>query len=133
MAGLEKKSFNTPDERRTPPNTTMDTVGFGDRRVTRITYQPGWRWTTDIKPVAGSDPAKSTTLCMCSPDGRTWSWPTGPRWTSSLAMSRRSLVGTTPGSLATNRVFSSTSGGRCGHSRNRFEWGGFLEVVAAAS
>jgi hypothetical protein len=23
--------------------------------VTRITYQPGWRWTTDIKPVAGSD------------------------------------------------------------------------------
>ena len=55
MANLEKKSFNTPDERRTPPNTTMDTVGFGDRRVTRITYQPGWRWTTDIKPVAGSD------------------------------------------------------------------------------
>ena len=55
MASLEKKSFNAPDERRTPPNTTMDTVGFGDRMVTRITYQPGWRWTTDIKPTAGTD------------------------------------------------------------------------------
>jgi mannose-6-phosphate isomerase-like protein (cupin superfamily) len=55
MAGLEKKSFNAPDERRTPPNTTMDTIRFGDRIVTRLTYQPGWRWITDIKPVAGSE------------------------------------------------------------------------------
>ncbi len=55
MASLEKKSFSRPDERRTPPNTTMETVRFGDRAVARITYQPGWRWTTDIKPTAGSD------------------------------------------------------------------------------
>jgi mannose-6-phosphate isomerase-like protein (cupin superfamily) len=55
MASLEKKSFHAPDERRTPPNTTMDTVRFGDRTVARITYQPGWRWTKDIKPAAGSD------------------------------------------------------------------------------
>jgi mannose-6-phosphate isomerase-like protein (cupin superfamily) len=55
MARLEKKSFNAPDERRTPANTTMDTVRFGDRLVTRITYQPGWRWTTDIKPAAGTE------------------------------------------------------------------------------
>jgi uncharacterized protein YjlB len=55
MASLEKKSFNTPDERRAPPNTTMESVRFGDRVVSRITYQPGWRWTTDIKPTAGTD------------------------------------------------------------------------------
>jgi mannose-6-phosphate isomerase-like protein (cupin superfamily) len=55
MASLEKKSFTAPDERRTPPNTTMETVRFGDRMVTRISYQPGWRWTNDIKPVAGTD------------------------------------------------------------------------------
>jgi len=55
MASLAKKSFNAPDERRTPPNTTMDTVRFGDRAVARITYQPGWRWTKDIRPTAGAD------------------------------------------------------------------------------
>jgi mannose-6-phosphate isomerase-like protein (cupin superfamily) len=55
MAGLEKKSFNAPDERRTPPNTTIETVRFGDRAVARITYQPGWRWSNDIRPTAGGD------------------------------------------------------------------------------
>jgi mannose-6-phosphate isomerase-like protein (cupin superfamily) len=55
MVNLEKKSFNAPDERRAPPNTTMETVRFGDRAVARITYQPGWRWSNDIKPSAGSD------------------------------------------------------------------------------
>jgi mannose-6-phosphate isomerase-like protein (cupin superfamily) len=55
MARLEKKNFNAPDEQRTPPNTTMDMVRFGDRTVTRITYRPGWRWTNDIKPTAGAD------------------------------------------------------------------------------
>jgi hypothetical protein len=55
MAHPEKKSFNAPDERRTPPNTTMEAVRFGDRTVSRITYHPGWRWTTDIKPGAGTD------------------------------------------------------------------------------
>lgn len=55
MARLEKKSFDRPDERRTPPNTTMETVRFGDRVVARITYQPGWQWSKDIKPTAGAD------------------------------------------------------------------------------
>ena len=55
MASLQKKSFDTPDERRTPPHTTMEVVQFGDRMVARVTYQPGWRWSNDIKPVAGTD------------------------------------------------------------------------------
>src|SRR6185312_10769247 len=55
MARLEKRSFNAPDERRTPPNTTMEMVRFGDRIVAQITYHPGRRWTNDIKPTAGTD------------------------------------------------------------------------------
>jgi mannose-6-phosphate isomerase-like protein (cupin superfamily) len=55
MASLEKRTFNAPDERRALPNTTMETVRFGDRMVARITYQPGWRWTNDIKPTAGTE------------------------------------------------------------------------------
>jgi mannose-6-phosphate isomerase-like protein (cupin superfamily) len=55
MASLEKKRFDAPDERRMPPNTTMETVQFGDRTVARLTYQPGWRWSNDTKPVVGTD------------------------------------------------------------------------------
>ncbi len=55
MAKLEKRTFDTPDERRTPSRTVMDIVKFGDQVFARITYAPGWRWTTDIKPVAGTD------------------------------------------------------------------------------
>jgi len=55
VASFAKKSFDTPDERRTPPNTTMELVHFGDRMVARVTYHPGWRWTKDIKPVAGTE------------------------------------------------------------------------------
>jgi hypothetical protein len=55
MTSLKKKNFDAPDERRTPPNTTMETVVLGDRKVTRITYSPGWRWTKDIKSGAGTD------------------------------------------------------------------------------
>jgi hypothetical protein len=55
VASLEKKSFTVSDERRTLSNTTMETLHFGGRTVTRITYQPGWRWTNDIKPTSGTD------------------------------------------------------------------------------
>jgi hypothetical protein len=58
MATLEKRSFDAPDERRTPPHAEVAFVKFGDRTFSRITYFPGFRWTTDMKPIAGTD------LCM---------------------------------------------------------------------
>jgi mannose-6-phosphate isomerase-like protein (cupin superfamily) len=55
MATAEKKNFATPEELRTPPKTEVAIVKFGDRMVQRITYHPGWRWSVDIKPGAGTD------------------------------------------------------------------------------
>jgi quercetin dioxygenase-like cupin family protein len=55
MASLTKRSFSAPDERRTPPNATMEIVRIGDRTVTRVTYQPGWRWSVHAKPVVGGE------------------------------------------------------------------------------
>jgi mannose-6-phosphate isomerase-like protein (cupin superfamily) len=55
MAHAEKKSFAMPDERRTPPNTTIESLRLGDRTVSRVTYHPGWRWSKDIKPAVGTD------------------------------------------------------------------------------
>ena len=31
-----------------------DIVPAGDARIKRITYPPGWRWSTDMRPVVGS-------------------------------------------------------------------------------
>jgi mannose-6-phosphate isomerase-like protein (cupin superfamily) len=54
-AKLSKKSMDQPDERRTPDKTTMDVVTLGDMNYARIRFEPGWRWSTCIKPVAGTD------------------------------------------------------------------------------
>lgn len=55
MAGIERKSLDSPDERRTPDKTNVDVVVLGATTVARLTLQPGWRWSTCIKPVAGTD------------------------------------------------------------------------------
>jgi quercetin dioxygenase-like cupin family protein len=52
---MQKKSFDTPDEVRTPPKTKVEVVNLGDRPVMRITFEPGWKWSEHVKPTAGTD------------------------------------------------------------------------------
>src|SRR5437879_6195984 len=52
---MPTKSFDNPDETRTPDKTRVDVIKIGDGQVARVTFQPGWRWTECIKPVAGTD------------------------------------------------------------------------------
>lgn len=55
MAGIEKKSFDSPDETRTPDKSKIDVVKLGDLTAGRATFQPGWKWSECIKPVVGGD------------------------------------------------------------------------------
>jgi len=55
MANLTVKSFDAPDETRTPDKTTLDVVDLGSAKAARLTAQPGWRWSECIKPVVGGD------------------------------------------------------------------------------
>ena len=55
MSGIESKTFDQPDESRTPEKTQVDVVRVGDAEVGRFTFQPGWRWSECIKPVVGTD------------------------------------------------------------------------------
>ena len=55
MAGVMKKSFGSPDERRTPDKTQVEVVDLGSVKAARMTLQPGWRWSECIKPIAGTD------------------------------------------------------------------------------
>jgi hypothetical protein len=55
VASLIAKSFDDPDESRTPDKTKIDVVDLGGPKVARMTAQPGWRWSECIKPVVGGD------------------------------------------------------------------------------
>jgi hypothetical protein len=50
-----KKSFETPDETRTPEKTRIEVVALGSTKAARVTLEPGWRWSECIKPVVGTD------------------------------------------------------------------------------
>lgn len=49
------KSFDSPDETRTPDKTKVEVVDLAGVKAARITFQPGWKWSECIKPVAGTD------------------------------------------------------------------------------
>ena len=52
----EQMSCDRPDEVREGENWRLQLVNLaGDAEVGRLTLQPGWRWSQDVKPVAGTD------------------------------------------------------------------------------
>jgi hypothetical protein len=51
----EHKSFGEPDETREFPNGKAEIVSIGGAEVGRMTFEPGWRWSDDVKPIAGTD------------------------------------------------------------------------------
>jgi len=55
MAGVQSRSFDSPDESRTPDKTKVDVVRRGDTTAGRFAFEPGWKWSECVKPVAGTD------------------------------------------------------------------------------
>jgi hypothetical protein len=55
MAGVERFDFDSPDETRTPEKTRVDVVRVGDTTAARFAFEPGWKWSECVKPVAGTD------------------------------------------------------------------------------
>ena len=55
MSGLMSKSFDSPDESRSPNKTKVDVVDLGSTTAARMTFEPGWRWSECIKPVVGGE------------------------------------------------------------------------------
>ncbi|MDT5062985.1 MAG: hypothetical protein QOH63_3444 [Acidobacteriota bacterium] len=51
------KSFETPDETRVFEKGRLDIVRIGGMTVGRASYEPGWKWSEHVSPLAG------TTLC----------------------------------------------------------------------
>ena len=62
MASITGKSFDSPDETRTPEKTKMDVVDLGGVKAARLTAQPGWKWSECIKPTVGGDSCQTRHL-----------------------------------------------------------------------
>ncbi len=55
ISSFQAKSHDKPDERRTPSKTQVDIVRLPGFTLSRMTFQPGWRWSECIKPVVKTD------------------------------------------------------------------------------
>ena len=52
MNKAELKSFGKPEEVREFPKGRVDLLKIGGATVGRATFEPGWRWSTSVKPIA---------------------------------------------------------------------------------
>ena len=55
MARLQRRRFTEPDDVRTIPHGRIEVVELDDRVVGRMIYEPGWRWSVDVRPLAGTE------------------------------------------------------------------------------
>jgi hypothetical protein len=54
MDKTEHCSFQAPDETREFPHGRAEILKVGGGEVGRLVFQPGWRWSKDVKPIAGT-------------------------------------------------------------------------------
>jgi hypothetical protein len=55
MASSEARNFSAPDETRKPDKTLIELVNVAGGQIGRYTFEPGWRWSECIKPIAKTD------------------------------------------------------------------------------
>jgi hypothetical protein len=56
MADMEVKNFDSPDEVRPfEGNGQAEVLNIGGKVVGKATFEPGWKWSENVKPIAGTD------------------------------------------------------------------------------
>ena len=52
---FELKSLNSPDEVRKFDKGKVELVKVAGAAIGRATFEPGWKWSTCVKPIAGTN------------------------------------------------------------------------------
>ena len=65
MAGLEVRDFSAPDETRAPDKTKVDVVRMSGTTVSRLSMEPGWRWSECVKPVVKTESCQVSHVGYC--------------------------------------------------------------------
>ena len=51
----EVKSVGSPDQTRTFEHGQVHVCAVGSHSIGRVELEPGWRWSTSVKPIVGTD------------------------------------------------------------------------------
>lgn len=62
---LHRKSFSTPDQVRTFGHGHMDVIALDETMVARAHFEPGWRWSIDVKPLVRTSACQVRHLGVC--------------------------------------------------------------------
>src|SRR4051794_10059982 len=54
MARLQRRRFDDTQDVRVTPGGRVEMVELDDRVVAKITWEPGWRWSENMKPITGT-------------------------------------------------------------------------------
>jgi hypothetical protein len=54
MKRMEAKSFSVPDEVRKFDKGKVELVNIGGATIGRAVFEPGWRWSTSVKPIVNT-------------------------------------------------------------------------------
>jgi hypothetical protein len=66
MAGLEIRSVKSPDEtRQFAGRGHADVVTVDGHPLLYATFEPGWRWSENVKPIAGTESCQAPHLLYC--------------------------------------------------------------------
>jgi hypothetical protein len=66
MTNIEIKSFDKPDETRPfEGKGYADVVTLGGRPVARAVFEAGWRWSVNVKPIAGTESCQTHHVGYC--------------------------------------------------------------------
>jgi hypothetical protein len=57
---MQKKTLLAPEETRTFEKGKIDLVTVGDVTFGRATLQPGWKWSTCVKPIANTESCQAS-------------------------------------------------------------------------
>lgn len=63
MATITVKRFSSPDETRRFEHGHVEILNFGEGTIGRAVFEPGWRWSNDVKPIANTRSCEVTHSC----------------------------------------------------------------------
>src|SRR5947199_1906587 len=65
MGDMARKSFDKADEIRPIEDGQVDVVQLAGSSAARATFEPGWKWSTSIKPLIGGDSCQNHHVGYC--------------------------------------------------------------------
>lgn len=55
MDSYETRSMSAPDATRQFEHGKVEVCTVGSHSIGRVEFEPGWRWSTSVKPIVGTD------------------------------------------------------------------------------